>query len=303
MENPRLLITGAGGFLGWHLCRLAQRDWEVWAAYHRHPPRVEEVIPIQADLKRMAEIREMLDAARPDAIIHAAAISDPNICQSSPAASARINVTATEILAAFCAEKARPFLFTSSDMVFDGASPPYSESDAPNPLSLYGAQKHRAEIATQVRHPDATVCRLPLMIGWSGGGRSVFDMEMLRQLGAGRPVRLFTDQYRTPVSGADAARGILMVLGRAAGLIHLGGPERISRYGLGELAVRALDASPGLLRPARQADIPMAAPRPADVSLNSDRAVAMGYQPSPPATVYRESMQHLREALPAAERP
>jgi dTDP-4-dehydrorhamnose reductase len=96
-------------------------------------------------------------------------------------------------------------------------------------------------------------------------------------------VRLFTDQYRTtidPESVAEAASRLLA--GSGAGRYHLGGPERLSRHALGLRVASALGLPADLIEAVRQPDVPMPAPRPPDVSLDSSRARReLGFEPRP----------------------
>ena len=78
---------------------------------------------------------------KPDAVIHLAAASDPNYCQTHPEETFKINVTASSNIAGLCSDLKAACVFTSSDQVFDGKSPPYKENDDTNPLNIYGQQK------------------------------------------------------------------------------------------------------------------------------------------------------------------
>jgi len=95
----------------------------------------------------------------------------------------------------------------------------------------------------------------------------------------GRELSLFTDELRTPVGARTAAKGLLMALGVGDGILHLGGRERISRYDLGIRLAGMLGADVGLIKPGRQRDRTVGAPRPPDVSLDSSRAYSLGYDP------------------------
>ena len=90
---------------------------------------------------------------------------------------------------------------------------------------------------------------------------------------------LFTDEVRTVVSVSDAAKGLLLALERARGIIHLGGRERVSRYQFGLKLAGVLGVAGELLTACTSKDFPMPAPRPADVSLNSEKAYSIGYAP------------------------
>ena len=159
-------------------------------------------------MTRFKEIKENLQKIRPDALIHAAAASSPNFCQLNPAASRAINVEATINLASLCAADLRiPFAFISSDLVFDGLKPPYSENDPVCPVCIYGEQKAEAERAVLERYPRALVCRTALMFGDAGQGAASFIQPLISDMKNGRRINLFVDEYRTPVSAMNARAG------------------------------------------------------------------------------------------------
>jgi dTDP-4-dehydrorhamnose reductase len=230
----KLLITGASGFLGWHLCRLAQKTWQVYGICHsqarssRYPQGVASphISSISLDLTDLAALKTQFQNLKPDAVIHTAAISSPNACQENPTLSYAINVNTSWHLAELSAAAQIPYLFTSSEQVFNGLNPPYRETDSVCPINQYGEQKAAAEVGILERHPAATVCRMPLMYGVAP--RSSFIQPFIKTLKSGQPLNLFTDEIRNPVSGTAAAQGILMALEKqVTGYLHLGGKERL----------------------------------------------------------------------------
>lgn len=287
----RLLITGASGFLGWHLCQKAKFRWQVYGTYFSHALTPINLTLIKADLRDFQSLKSLLAQIQPIGVIHTAAQSNPNICQQSPEETYRINVTAAANLAALCADTNTPYLFTSTDLVFDGTQPPYQESDPVSPLSYYGEQKAIAEQKILSCHPQATICRMPLMFGASPTADS-FIQPFIKTLKAGQALKLFVDEVRTPVSASTAAEGLLLAL-KIQGLLHLGGKERLSRYEFGRLMVKVLNLPEDRLKPCRQQDIIMAAPRPPDVSLDSSKAFKLGYQP----LLLKEELQALAKDL------
>ncbi|MBU1039737.1 MAG: NAD(P)-dependent oxidoreductase [Proteobacteria bacterium] len=290
----RILLTGASGFLGGVFCRELAREHEITGLCQTRPVCQPGVCSHQLDLTDARALAELLELGRFDAVIHAAALSNPNQCQEQPELSRRVNVEATTILAGLCAQanhgQGLPLCFTSTDLVFDGTGSLYAEDAPPSPVSLYGEHKVLAEEAVLTRHPEGgLVCRLPLMFGRSEPGAACFLDGFLACARRGEPLRLFEDEFRSPADAADVARGLVLMLARGArGILHLGGPERLSRLEFGQRLKDALDAlGPGhngglnlRLEATRQADVPMAAPRPRDVSLASPRALALGYAPA-----------------------
>lgn len=288
----KLLITGASGFLGWHLCQLAQAEWQVYGTYHAHAVTIPGVTLLPIDLTDVAAVTQLMQQIQPDALIHTAALSSPNVCESNPALSYQINVAASCHLAERSAERAIPCVFTSSEQVFDGKNPPYRETDPVSPINRYGEDKAAAEAGMQACYPDVIICRMPLMFG-AAPTANCFIQPWVKTLRAGGSINLFTDEIRTPVWGADAASGILLALAQVKGIVHLGGVERISRYDFGRLLADVLQIPETQLSLCRQGDVPMSAPRPADTSMDSSLAFSLGYRP----LAIREALVRLKDQL------
>ena len=279
MGKQRLLITGASGFLGWHLCELAAPTWQVIGVCRAHPIHVDSVEHVSTDLSNPLQIKRLFDDTKPDAVVHAAAASDPNFCQQNPDESRKINVEAPAAIAALCADLGLPLAVLSSDLVFDGRNSPYAEDDPVNPVNQYGEHKAAAEEMVRSRHPGALVCRMPLMFGFTGSNLKAFDDQIIRAIRGNERIDLFVDEFRTPVDARSAARGILQFLDKKSGFLHLGGRERLSRYEMGVRIARHMGVDNAGIVPIHQNERPMPAARPPDVSLDSAKAFALGYAP------------------------
>ena len=278
-ERP-LLVTGASGLLGWHLARIASASRDVVAAGGRHAPELSPASCVQLDLTDTEATHAALDTYSPSAIIHCAAQSKPNDCEEDPEGSYAINVTASAHLAQAAADRNIPFAFTSTDLVFDGLDGNYDEIATPNPVNRYGQQKLEAEQAILSIYPGAAVCRCPLMYGIPSPHATSFLGFMLQALDNKEPCKLFSDEFRSVADVEDVAQGLLQAIDSGwSGLLHLGGPERVSRYDIGLILARHTGAASDLFTPLTQAELQMTAPRPPDVSLNSSKAFGLGYTP------------------------
>lgn len=258
--KPVVLVTGAAGLIGGYLLRTAGRwasRWDV-RGLTRH----------DGDLTGQTSVRALWERHRPAVIIHCAALSRTGACESDPVRARRINVEATWHLA----EVARdiPFIFLSSDQVFDGAKGQYVETDDVHPLNVYGRTKAEAEQVV-LANPGHSVIRVALTAGTSSTGDRSFVEDMLRAATRGATLTLFTDEFRCPIPAGPLARAIWELVERQRpGLYHLGGQERLSRWEIGELIAGWYPELQPAIRPGSVADY-LGPPRPPDLSMKSDK--------------------------------
>ena len=258
LENTKpVWITGAGGLIGSYLVQTAKqfvRDW-----------RVRGLTRADLDLLDFAAVRKSFRAVAPDLVIHCAALSQSPACQKNPALARQLNVEVTALLAELAADI--PFIFFSTDLVFDGRAGNYDESAAVNPLSVYAETKVAAEkvVLANLRH---TVIRTSLNGGVSPTGDRGFNEQLRRAFADGQTLNLFTDEFRNPLPAVVTARAVweLAALNQP-GLYHLAGSEKLSRWDMGRLiAARWPELQPkmeaGSLRDYH------GAPRSPDTSLN-----------------------------------
>ncbi|WP_447972560.1 SDR family oxidoreductase [Nitrospira sp. Kam-Ns4a] len=254
---PTAVVTGAGGLIGSALVAAAPRWVPGW--------RVLGLTRADLDLTDFAAVRQMCATLRPSLIIHCAALSRTPDCQQQPALARRLNVEVTEMLA----ELARdiPFVFFSSDLVFDGRKGWYDEADVVNPLNVYAETKVAAERIV-LENPRHTVIRPALVGGVSPTGDRGFNEALRRAWAAGQSVTLFTDEYRTPTPAPVLARAVWELLANdCPGLYHLAGSERLSRWQAGQLVAARWPALHPKITAGSQRDY-RGGPRPQDTSLN-----------------------------------
>jgi dTDP-4-dehydrorhamnose reductase len=274
-SHPRVLVTGASGHLGSYLsAELGQLGQHVGSLSAWSGPQFSGSFPRPGsaiDLTDARQVELQLERDRPDVILHAAAWSRVDACQQQPAVARQVNVDATARLAEWARRRQVRLLFVSTDLVFDGTAAPYSEQAPPAPLSVYGATKWEAEQAV-LATPHALVARLSLLYGPSRTGRVTFFDQQWQALQRPATCRLFVDEWRTPLATHVAARLLSrLALSDHAGLVHVGGPERMSRWEMGVRLARFLGLPTEPLVPVHRADQPAPEPRPCDVSLDSSR--------------------------------
>ncbi|MBY0528181.1 MAG: SDR family oxidoreductase [Gemmataceae bacterium] len=265
---PHWLVTGASGQLGAYLLReLAEHNVEVHAWSGRSKGK--RLVPMDlADRDAVAKAFEML---RPAVVIHAAALSTVAECHREPDRASAINVSGSALLTQLSAQHAARLIHVSTDMVFDGEQGNYTENDAPNPCSMYGRTKAEAERIV-LANPHAAVARLSLLFGPTLIGRSSFFDGQLTALRERKPMPLFVDEWRTPLSLRGAARALIaLAKSDFTGRIHLGGPERMSRLEMGQRLAAFLKQDASVFVASRRDQVPAPEPRPRDTSLDSSR--------------------------------
>ncbi|MFI4916717.1 MAG: SDR family oxidoreductase [Phycisphaerales bacterium JB060] len=292
-QSRRLLITGVAGFLGRHLARVAaDAGWEVVGVVRASPEAAtpEIAATVRADLAEPRAAQHAIEQLAPHTVIHCAANARTAECEKSPQAAHRDNVLATEQLARAC--RGIPLVVCSTDLVFDGERPGgmYTEDDATGPLNAYARSKVAMEAKLGELGSRAIIARLPLLFGPPAGGDApgCFLGAWAEHLRGGKELVLFTDEWRTPLSARDAARGLLACLGHGepGQTYHLAGAQRVDRYDLGRRfaahAAGSLGFDEALMKAGVRADVPMPAPRAKDVSLDSTRAGRdLGFEPRP----------------------
>jgi len=277
----KVLVTGAAGLLGGRLATLlAARGFEVVAGCREAaPPPGLPVLVL--DLTDQAALEAALDEVGPDAVVHAAVLSRGDECERRPDLATELNARLPGRLAAACRPRGIRLVGLSTDLVFGGERALSDERSAPAPLGIYGRTKLEGEQALLSADPSAAVARVALVAGRGHGPRGPASESVAWALREGRTVRLFADEYRTPVDAESVAEGVALLLERGgAGLFHLGGPERLSRLELGLRVARALGLPSRGIESALQADYRGPDRRPADTSLDSARARReLGWKP------------------------
>ncbi|KAA3607062.1 MAG: NAD-dependent epimerase/dehydratase family protein [Planctomycetota bacterium] len=242
MEQPRNkqgLVTGAGGVLGLGLAATLPADIAVALAGRRRPAAWPEASFHRLDLEQEGVAADAVQHLKPEFVMHAAAMTRAQDCEQEPDRTWRVNVEASVEMAQACRQGDIPFLFISTDMVFDGTAEAYAEDAAPNPLQLYGRSKAAAEAA--VLEAGGTVARLPLLLGpQAGPGRMGTDTALLQALGAGQRPSLFQDEIRCPAAVDCIAEALWAWVRRPLpGVFHFAGAEAVSRFQLGVELCRA----------------------------------------------------------------
>ncbi|MEI6781881.1 MAG: SDR family oxidoreductase [Verrucomicrobiota bacterium] len=254
-------ITGAGGLIGSYLVR---------SAPHFMPDATVAALTRQRlDLTDSAAVRGAFRRDNPQLVIHCAALSRSPECEVNPALARQLNVAVTALLADLAA--AIPLVFLSTDLVFNGRAGHYDEAAPVHPLGVYAETKVAAE-QILLANPKHTIIRTSLNGGTSPTDDRGFNEQMRRRWQAGQALKLFTDEFRSPIPAEVTARAIWELAAQdKPGLYHVAGSERLSRVQIGQLLAARWPQLNPRIEPGSLKEY-QGAPRAADTSLNCAKA-------------------------------
>ena len=266
----RILLTGRNGQVGSELERVLPVLGEVIATDRT-----------RLNLEDADDVRRLVRDLRPDLIVNAAAYNAVDKAESERELAMQVNAIAPGLLAEEAKRLGGLLVHYSTDYVFDGEKrTPYTEDDAPNPISHYGRTKldgERAVAASGCRH-------LILRTSWVYGPRATnFYRIILRKAQTGEVMRMVDDQTSVPTTSTFLAEHTVALIEgnkNATGLLHLVPSGQATRYEFAMEVVRAC-ASRSPVERAATADFPSAARRPRRSVLDNQKAVAILGQPIP----------------------
>lgn len=283
----KILVTGANGLLGQTILKqLSKKNYTV-VATGRGPDRIDEGVKGKylyspVEITDGPAIEKLIMEQAPDIIVHAAAMTQVDQCELNKQDCYNINVTATRfIIDAAKAIKAR-LIFVSTDFVFDGSSGPYCETDDPAPVNYYGSTKMVAEKAVMESGLEWAIARTILVYGEAPtSGRTNIISFVKQNLEANKPIRMVTDQVRTPTFVDDLAAGIILIIEKnGRGIYHLSGSEAMTPYDIAIATARHFGLNESLISKSSSDEIKQPAVRPPKTGFDISKAEnELGYKP------------------------
>lgn len=282
----KILITGANGFLGYHLSSLLLQKNHVVIATGKGECRLpftsgNNFIYQTLDFTDPLKVQSLVTTYRPEIVVHAGAMSKPDECELQQELANTINVKGTEYLLNASAACNSFFIFLSTDFIFSGEKGMYREEDETGPVNYYGQTKLEAEAwVKQYRH-GWSIVRTVLVYGPNHSGRKNILGIVKEKLEQAMPYNVVNDQLRTPTYVGDLAAGIAAVIEkRAGGVFHISGEEPHTPYDMACLTAKLLGLDPSLLSPVNASTFTEPARRPLRTGLIIDKAKKeLGFSP------------------------
>ncbi len=295
----RILLTGANGLFGQHVLShlLTQSGYEVFATgkgQNRNPAG--DYSYFSCELTNQHEVKNLIESARPDYLIHAAAKTQVDDCEVNRGSCWESNVLATGYLLDEMAKGGGHVQYISTDFVFDGERGNYLETDDPNPVNYYGESKLEAEKLVQSSRLSWSIARTVLVYGVASDlSRSNILTWIYKSLKNNQPIRVVTDQIRTPTFVEDLAEGSLLILkNQAEGIYHISGDEVMSPYDLAIKIADYFDFDRSLITPVDASTFSQAGKRPQKTGFVINKArESLGFNPK----TFDESLEVLESCL------
>ncbi len=278
MQNSakEIFITGGTGLLGHYLIKSAPEKYNVSRTYF--PANKRDSINYNCskyhlDIRDRDAVLKTITKVKPKCVIHTASIASVDYIEKNREEAIINNLGGTKNIIEACQEVNARIIYTSSNAVFDGENPPYSENDAFNPLNYYGQIKVKEEEAFRNSGLKYTVARPILMYGWN------LDVErknpvtwLIDLLKAGKSVNIVDDIICNPLFVQDCANVMWKIVTlNKQGTFHIGGNDEMSRYEFARITADVFGFDRNLIQPVKNSFFKGIAPRPKNTTYCIDK--------------------------------
>ncbi|MBD2751799.1 SDR family oxidoreductase [Spirosoma validum] len=284
--KKRILITGANGLLGQKLVDLLAQKSEVeliaTARGDNRLPYSDGYTYRSMDITDRQQVLDVIGEARPDVVIHGAAMTDVDKCETQKDACWDQNVHAVEYIVEACRSTDAFLAHVSTDFIFDGSAGPYDETAEANPISFYGWSKQAGESVVKHSGLRWAIARTVLVYGIAHDmSRSNIILWVKKSLEDGKNIKVVTDQWRSPTLAEDLAMGCYLIADKEAeGIFNISGKEVLTPY---DMAIKTADyfgLDKSLIAQADASTFTQVARRPPRTGFTLDKSrMVLGYDP------------------------
>ena len=294
----KILVTGANGLLGQKLTILLDQQTDIHTiATARNPVsyKLKNAGFRVLDVTNQKETEKVILETNPDVVIHTAAMTQVDQCETEREACWSANVTGVDNLVMAC-EKVNAFLVhVSTDFIFDGTHGPLEESAIPKPVNYYGESKLAGEKVVMNSKLDWAILRTVLVYGITEDmSRSNIVLWVKKSLEEGKTINVVNDQWRTPTLAEDLAMGCYLAsTKKAKGIFHISGEKMMTPY---DIAVETADffgLDKSLIKQTDSSKFKQPAARPLKTGFIIEKAKReLGYRPH----TFREGLEVIRKS-------
>lgn len=284
--SKKILVTGSNGLLGQKITDLLKHhsDYELIATSKgsNRYPNEEGYIYEELDVTDFEDLKKLISKYQPYAVIHTAAMTNVDQCETEKEACQKLNVDSVSHLIKLAKEYPFYLVHLSTDFIFDGTSGPYKETDQPNPLSLYGHSKNDAEQLLINSDINYSILRTIIVYGVAAEmSRSNIVLWAKGALEKGSPIKVVNDQFRMPTLAEDLANACVLAINKKAqGIYHISGKDYMSVIEMVKRIAKFFNLDDSIIEETDSTTLNQAAARPPKTGFVLDKAInELGYAP------------------------
>lgn len=281
----KILVTGANGLLGQKLVSLLQEKGNIHVVATARGNSAQPITQGEfrsLDVTDNNQVEKLVSETKPDVIIHTAAMTQVDDCETKRDECILNNVTAVENLVAACRTHNVHLVHVSTDFIFDGSTGPLDELAEPNPVNFYGESKLAAEKAIQSSGISWSILRTVLVYGVTNDmSRSNIVLWVKKSLEEKKSISVVNDQWRTPTLAEDLAQGCyLAAIKKARGVFNISGKDFMSPFDIAVQTAEFFKLDKTLIQATDSTKFKQPARRPMKTGFIIDKAKKeLGYEP------------------------
>ena len=281
----KILVTGANGLLGYKLIQLLSSKAEITTIatgrkkINGLPTHVQFY---ELDVTDHDQTLDVLNKTKPDGVIHTAAMTQVDQCETEQELCWKANVTGVENVIEACERNNVHLVHVSTDFIFDGSHGPLDETALPKPVNFYGESKLAGELAVQKSKITWAILRTVLVYGITPDlSRSNIVLWVKKSLENGKTINVVNDQWRTPTLAEDLAMGCYLAASKkVSGIYHISGEEMMTPFDIANQTAEFFKLDKSLIKPADSSSFKQPAMRPPKTGFIITKAKQeLGYQP------------------------
>jgi dTDP-4-dehydrorhamnose reductase len=277
-----LLVLGASGLTGYKSMQLAKKRFEAYGTINMRKLSSPDKSLLQLDITKEDLLRKSFSEIRPDIVLNTTALHNVDYCESHQDEAFNINTKVVGLIASLCNNLGSRLIHISTDFVFDGEKKgSYSESDVPNPQSVYAKSKLEGEVQAK-KAASYSILRPSVVYGWtpleiqgsisSSGKPMNFALWALSKMNKSEELKVVNDQYTSPtLADVLAAIALRVAVKETNDLYHVSGTSCMSRYEFTRKIAATMGYLPDIIQAIESKSIAQAAKRPMNSCLNCEK--------------------------------
>lgn len=272
----KILVVGSRGLLGLNFINSCFKKYQIYATFFKneHFRRIENVKYLPLDIRDKNKVASLIRKIKPNFLVHAASQGDVDLCEKNKKEAYLVNVTGTQNIAVSCQKNNVKLIYLSTNAIYDGKNPPYSEISKPSPINYYGFTKLEGERVVSEICKDFMVLRLNTMYGWNDQNeRNNPATWVIQKLKNREEIKVVNDIYNNHLYVVSAINILDKVINnwRSREYFNIAGGECIDRFQFALKITKVFDIDQQLIESVNSSYFPTIAPRPKNTCFNTQK--------------------------------